>query len=318
MAIAERTMTMDESLQYNKLAAAPMRVQSVSLTAGHRHLIDSMLARHRRVLILLGDRPARRQLRHALDYETRRLMLLAAYPPEQYPQLIIEKFTDVGNDEYWSHLLDIRVSALSPDMPVVLYGGRDSFIAQYQGVHDVYDVGAVASPSGTELRAEAALVPLPSSDFRAGCIYAVVRDYPVAYQAVDVAVLRREGGVWQVLLGKRHIGATKWHLIGGISDPDDETLEYTGARELYEETQVITEEADLQYVCSKKIRDWRYADGPDDIKTVLFLTTNWRGQPTLTPEMVELQWFNVHDATAFSAGNHVYLLQQLAQKIKRL
>jgi bifunctional NMN adenylyltransferase/nudix hydrolase len=145
-----------------------------------------------------------------------------------------------------------------------------------------------------------------------------VNDYPVAYQAVDVAVLRREDGVWQVLLGKRHVGATIWHLIGGISDPDDETLEYTGVRELYEESLVITDERDLQYVCSKKIRDWRYADGPDDIKTALYLTTNWRGQPTTTPEMVELQWFNVSDAPIVSGGNHVYLLQQLAEKVRRL
>ena len=310
-------LTLEHGLN-DRLAAAPMRVQTVDLTDGHRHLIDTMLARHSRVLILVGDRPARRQVRHALDYETRRLMIRAAYPPERYPQLCIDKFTDVGNDDHWSQLLDARVGALSLGMSAVLYGGRDSFITQYHGIHDVCDIGVMQSPSGTDLRVEAALAPRCTSDFRAGCIYAVVRDYPVAYQAVDVAVLRKEDGVWQVLLGKRHIGATKWHLIGGISDPDDETLEYTGARELYEETQVITEEADLQYVCSKKIRDWRYADGPDDIKTVLFLTTNWRGQPTLTPEMVELQWFNVHDATAVSAGNHVYLLQQLAQKIKRL
>ena len=203
MTTTTATMTTTEALLYNRLAVAPMRIQSVNLTAGHRHLIDIMLSRHNRVLILVGHRPARRQQRHALDYETRHIMLLAAYPPEQYPQLIIEKFTDVGDDDYWSRQLDNLVSALSPNAPAVLYGGRDSFIAQYHGIHDVCDMGAVPSQSGTQARAEAVFIPLASPDFRAGCIYAVVRDFPVAYQAVDVAILRKENREWQVLLGKR-------------------------------------------------------------------------------------------------------------------
>jgi 8-oxo-dGTP pyrophosphatase MutT (NUDIX family) len=109
--------------------------------------------------------------------------------------------------------------------------------------------------------------------------------------------------------------ATTWSLIGGISDPDDETLEDTAVRELKEETHVVVDPSKLTYICSKKVRDWRYADGPDDIKTVLFAAWEYEGRPIETDEMVELGWVKVAVAASMARGTHAYLLEQLAKKV---
>ncbi len=292
------------------LGVVAVRFQVPDLTPGHQHLLDTVVARHDRVLVVIGERPARRQKNHALDYELRAMMVRS-----QYPMVETVKFYDVGSDGAWNiHLNNLVQSHAGPD-GAVLYGGRQSFVDTYDGEFDTCDVGPYDSPSGTQTRAKVAETPINSADFRAGVIYGVVNDFPVAYQAVDVAVLRVIDGVLHVLLGRRHALATSWSLIGGISDPDDETLEVTGVRELFEETHVVVDENDLVYICSKKVRDWRYADGPDDIKTALFATWSYTGEPTVTDEMVELRWFPVATAPEMARGTHRYLLEQLAKKV---
>ncbi len=286
------------------------RFQVPKLTPGHRQLIETAVARHDRVLIVLGERPARRQQKHALDYALRAMMVRSSYPSVE-----TVKFNDVGSDSAWNQRLDDLVAKHAGTAPAVLYGGRQSFITTYEGRYDTCDVGLFDSLSGTAVREQVAAAPIDSSDFRAGVIYGVVNDFPVAYQAVDVAVLKLIDGIAHVLLGRRHALATSWSLIGGISDPDDESLEVTGVRELAEETHVVADDADLIYVCSKKVRDWRYADGPDDIKTALFLSWVHQGTPTVTEEMVELRWFPVVSAATMARGTHQFLLEQLARKV---
>ncbi len=287
------------------------RFQVPDLTPGHRHLLDTAIARHSNVLVVIGERPARRQRNHALDYELRAMMVRSCYPSAH-----VVKLNDVGDNESWNIRLNELVATHTNGCGAVLYGGRQSFIDTYVGDYNTCDVGLSDSLSGTEVRFQAAAHPINSANFRAGVIYAVTNDYPVSYQAVDVAVLATIKNVQHVLLGRRHALAKQWHLIGGIADPDDESLEETGVRELAEETHLIVNPDSLQYVCSKKVRDWRYVDGPDDIKTVLYVTSNWSGTPTVTDEMVELRWCPLATASSLACGTHAYLLERLAKKIQ--
>ena len=305
------SLMLDHGQQFD-LGVVVGRFQVPTLTEGHRHLIEMALARHHQVLVVIGHRPARRQCNHPLDYELRAAMITSAYPG-----VMVAVLNDVGDDDAWSIGLDTVISNhIDREPGAVLYGGRKSFIGTYTGRYSTCDIGDFASISGTEVRALVSSKPVHTSDFRAGVIYAVTNDFPVAYQAVDVAVLRMIDTVSHVLLGRRHSLATTWSLIGGISDPDDETLEATGVRELHEETHLTVNVDTLFYICSKKVRDWRYSDGPDDIKTALFASWEYMGIPTVTDEMVELQWFPVVSAANMARGTHRYLLTQLAKKVQ--
>ena len=240
------------------------RFQVDKIHVGHEQLIDRVVDRHRKVVILLGISPLSNSINNPLDFEARKQMLMSAYP-----NVTVLYVKDVNNDEVWSKDVDSTLyDVLGPNQTALLYGSRDSFIRHYSGRWDTYELPDEHAKSGTEIRAEIAREAKDSADWRAGVIWASRNRYPVSYQTVDIAIFNPD--YTQMLLGQKK-GEPLWRLIGGFADPRSTSLEDDARREVMEEAGVKVE--NLEYVRSFEVDDWRYANEPDCIKTALFVGT---------------------------------------------
>lgn len=260
------------------------RFQVAELHEGHRELIDKVLSRHRKVVILLGISPLTNSINNPLDFESRKQMICSVYP-----SVTVLYVRDVNNDEVWSKTVDSIIrDVLSPTQTALLYGSRDSFIKHYSGCYDTYELPTQHVLSGTELRQIIGREAKDSHDFRAGVIWASRNRFPVSYQTVDVAIFNEDGT--QMLLGQKR-NEPGWRLIGGFSDPASLSLEDDARREVMEEAGVKLDR--LFYVRSFMIDDWRYRNEPDCIKTALFVATIAADQePVASDDIERVCWFN--------------------------
>ena len=100
------------------------------------------------MLIFLGLSPLKCSVNNPLDFSARKAMIEATYPNVEL--LYIE---DVGNNELWSKNLDRQISkAVGPNLKVVLYGSRDSFINGYIGRYSTIELIPSKIISASEIR----------------------------------------------------------------------------------------------------------------------------------------------------------------------
>lgn len=268
------------------------RFQVAELHDGHLSLIDNVVSRHRKVVILLGISPLSNSINNPLDFEARKQMLLATYP-----SITVLYVKDVNDDSLWSKQVDSIIGdVLSPTQSALLYGSRDSFIKHYSGRFDTYELPTEHTKSGTILRAEIGREARDSAEWRAGVIWASRNRYPVSYQTVDIAIFNSD--YTQMLLGQKK-GESEWRLIGGFADPASVSLEDDARREAMEEAGVKL--AHLDYVRSDHVDDWRYQNEPDCIKTALFTATT-ESEPVAADDIERVCWFNLGelDPTAYT------------------
>ena len=160
------------------------RFQTPVLHDGHRELIDSIVAKHKKVMILLGKAPTKVTRNNPLDFYTRKLMLNSLYP-----NIVVMPVKDVGNDEIWSKGVDSQIRSVFDIESVVLYGSRDSFAVAYNGQFPVVELeSSWPMLSGTEIRKIASENVRSTEDFRAGAIYAAYNRFPIAYSTVDIVL----------------------------------------------------------------------------------------------------------------------------------
>jgi bifunctional NMN adenylyltransferase/nudix hydrolase len=268
------------------------RFQVHELHDAHRDLIQYVCDRHEKVVIFLGLSPLLNSTNNPLDFEARKQMIL-----DEFPDVNVLYIKDTTSDEAWSKRLDSMVNDTGlPGQSVVLYGGRDSFIARYTGQFPTQELMQDTFRSGTEVRrAIARSRTRASADFRAGVIWASQARFPTAYQTVDIAILDASKGI---LLGRKHTDGDLYRLIGGFSDPRSETLEQDAKREVMEEAGI--EVGDLRYVGSRRVDDWRYRGEPDCIKTALFTAKYLHGRPTPGDDIDEVKWFPFLPGAQFS------------------
>lgn len=284
------------------------RFQVATLSDGHRELIDEVMRRHRKVIVLLGVSPLANSTNNPLDFEARKQMLMSTYPT-----LTVLLARDVDDDTFWSAQVDSIVrDVLSPTQSALFYGSRDSFIEHYCGSFPTYALPSGPSVSGTESRNEIAREARDSEDWRAGVIWASRNRYPTSYQTVDVAIFNREYD--KILLGKKFSEA-QWRLVGGFADPSSPSLEEDARREAREEAGVALR--DVQYRRSSVIDDWRYRNEPDCIKTALF--TAWTDDEGVAgDDIAEVAWFDVAEldptATEIVIPNHRHLIPSALMK----
>jgi bifunctional NMN adenylyltransferase/nudix hydrolase len=192
----------------------------------------------------------------------------------KFPEFIVVPIMDKKTDELWSQEVDARIADVIGAVPadVVLYGGRDSFIPYYNGIHEPHELelSNPISPSGTEVREKLTNTVMESADFRAGVIYAMHQMYPRTIPTVDVAVLHCNGDKTEVLLGRKK-NEKGLRFIGGYAEPGSDRYELDGAREVMEEAS--REIGNFEYISSQKIDDWRYTNETDKIKTLFFMAT---------------------------------------------
>jgi bifunctional NMN adenylyltransferase/nudix hydrolase len=264
------------------------RFQVHELHQAHLDLINYVLDRHNKVVIVLGLSPLPVSTNNPLDFESRKQMIL-----KWFPEVTVLYIKDMAEDEPWSKRLDALIKDVAtPRQSVVLYGGRDSFIEHYHGHYPTQELVQTTFMSGTAQRKEIARSSTrASADFRAGAIWASQSRFPTVYTTVDIAVLNEDRT--RVLLGRKP-GETLYRFLGGFADPASENFEHDARREVAEEGGI--EVSDLRYIGSFNIDDWRYRNEPDRIRTMLFTAKYLHGRPTPGDDIEEVRWFDIDQA----------------------
>lgn len=260
------------------------RFQTPELHSEHIKLIQYVLDRHEKVILFLGISPTLANKKHPMDFITRKYMI-----EEQFgiSKLIIMPLSDNKSDEIWSKQLDSKIKEVFPLGSVTIYGSRDSFIPYYKGVNKTLELQPDVFVSATDIRELASKKVISSPEFRAGIIYSVYNQFPVVYSTVDIAIIKDD----EILLGQK-LGENEWRFIGGFVDNTDESDEAAAKREALEETGL--EVADLEYICSMPVNDWRYRRIKDrSIMTRFFKAKYIFGCPTPQDDINALKWFKL-------------------------
>lgn len=257
------------------------RFQLHDLHQGHREMIEIVQGRHDKVILFLGTVKKSPTTKNPLDFQNRKEMILS-----QYPDLTILPLADHSSDLTWSQELD-RLIQENSNSDVIIYGGRDSFIPHYHGQYPTHQLDEVVGYSASQIRQDLSQGIINSSDFRAGIIYNVFNQYPKVYSTVDIALVKDN----QILLGRKP-GEMKWRFLGGFCDPTDDSYEEAAIREAKEEAGVDI--INLQYVCSKKVNDWRYRGERDQIITTLYLAEPI-GEAVAGDDINEVKWFSLDE-----------------------
>jgi len=256
------------------------RFQVNELHEAHIDLINSVIQKHDRVLLFLGNSIIRNTTSNPLDYRARRAMIA-----DKFPNVEVHYINDNPSDTAWSKSLDKQIGEqLLPMQSVTLYGSRDSFLKAYSGKYNVCELEATTFISGTEVRRRVCNNYPPTADYRAGMIAATAYRYPTAFQTVDIAVVNDKG---EILLARKP-DEKKWRFIGGFSDPRSVSLEADAKREVTEEASVEVD--DITYLGSTLVDDWRYRGEQDKIKTALFLAKYIYGKPEGSDDVAEVKW----------------------------
>ncbi|MBC8042396.1 MAG: NUDIX domain-containing protein [Rhizobacter sp.] len=261
------------------------RFQVHELHQAHTELIESVMAEHKKVVMLLGVTSVLCSRRNPLDFVARKAMLL-----QKFPELTVLALPDMWSDKEWSKTLDHRLREACPVGTATLYGGRDSFIKYYSGAFATKELEPHAFISGTEVRKHVSVEVKASTDFRAGVIYAAYNQYQKVYPAVDVAVFKDD----LLLLGKKPY-QDRYRFIGGFADPGDASYEAAARREVKEEAGIEVDE--VKYLGSARIDDWRYRSEADKILTLFFSAKLTEGQPQPQDDISELRWFKPETLT---------------------
>lgn len=143
-----------------RTGAIVARFQVPALHKGHIHLIDTVLEKCDKLIVILGTKSIPDE-RNILSFRIRSEMLF-----ELYPYLTIHEIRDHREDDEWSAHLDLLLDQYEN---VTLYGSRDSFIKFYVGRYSYQSIPELANLSGTQER-ESMIID-NNVDFRKGVIH---------------------------------------------------------------------------------------------------------------------------------------------------
>ena len=282
------------------------RYQTYQLHAEQIRMIDEVIKRHSRTMIVLGNSLMRGTIANPLDFRARKTMI-----QEKFPKLDILYINDIPKDNaLWSNNLDKLIKEnIYSNQTVAIYGSKDTFIAKYDGKFATFEFEASSFVSADELRRQAVSNYTPNEQYRAGIVAAQSNRFPTAYQTVDIAIVDDKG---RLLLGRKP-NETKWRFIGGFSDPASVCLEADARREAYEETGVEVD--GITYLGSMKINDSRYLFEVDCIKTAFFVGKYVFGRPQGNDDIAEVRWFDIKNLNKNDIGEfHHILVDVLIEK----
>ena len=260
------------------------RFEVAELTDGYRQLLDWFIEQGFGTnILILGNAQVLCTKNNPLDYESRRLMIEEAYPGK----VSLHYLMDQALDEKWSENLDRIVDDTRSNRDVVLIGSKDYFYNHYFGKYrgSFVEYLPKSFPSGAEHRKSVSKQLKCSKEWRAGVIWATANRYPTVYSTADCAVF--ESAELEHIYLARKPNEKLLRFVGGFADPKDDSFEETALREAKEETGLDCDI--IQYVCSRKIDDWRYRNEQDKIITHLFAMTKKGGRANATDDVAELQ-----------------------------
>jgi bifunctional NMN adenylyltransferase/nudix hydrolase len=268
----------------NILGVVVGRFQTPYLHAGHVDFLDFVCQSSHKLLVVIGYRVAFAGVRDPLDFETRKQMILKAYP-----HAVVEKIHDNPCDIMWTEKLEEIIAKHREDLEPVLYGSRSSFLPHYHGTFQTHEYTPKHDICATRVRGEVIATPRDTEDFRAGVIYAAHKNFPTSFQAVDMII---EHALEAKVLVGRKVGHTNWCFPGGFVDPSDESLEQAGKREVHEECGGI-EIDDVKYLGSHRVNDFRYRNSEHKIMTALFVGKYIFGPLKAGDDLAEIRWQSI-------------------------
>ena len=246
------------------VAVIVARFQCPILHEGHIDIIEQVKKQHPRVIIFLGVSGHKCSYKNPLDYDIRRWMV-----NEKYPYIETYPIHDVGDNKKWSQTLDTLIRQyIGPQLKVVLYGGRDSFLKAYSGKFPTLELIPNKFISATEIRRAIGIKPIYTEDFRKGIVHCVENQYPAVVACADIFAFNKSNGKVLII---RKPDETFYRFAGGHAEPNSLTYEDDAVREMKEETQVIV--SDPEYIGSALIDDPRWKEERDKVKTILFAST---------------------------------------------
>lgn len=220
---------------------------------------------------------------------------------KEYPDLVVLPLSDHPLDSKWSQNLDTLLSSTFVGSKFVLYGSRDSFIGYYSGHHETKELPESGQISSTAIRQQISDKVMDSESFRVGVIYAYSNTYLKVYPTVDIALFRNNKQ--EILLGRKNID-NKWRLLGGFTDPTDDSYEMAAQRELREECGEV-ETTPMQYEASLRVNDWRYRREEDKIITTLFSTDYISGNAEGSDDIAEVKWISLKEVAVMLQNNTI-------------
>jgi len=278
----------------NNIGVIIARFQTPYLHEGHKSIIETVQQNHNKTVIVLGVSPVLGSRRNPLDFPTRERMI-----KKEYPDMVVLPLSDHPLDTRWTQALDHLLTTTFPGSTFTLYGSRDSFMTSYSGNKKVVALPEQGKHNSTALREKFSDKVMDAEAFRSGIIYAYANTYLKVYPTVDIAVFRHNKK--EILLGKKEID-NQWRLLGGFSDPTDDSFEMAAQRELHEECGPI-EIMPMQYETSRRVDDWRYRTEGDKIITTLFSTDFISGDPQGSDDVASVEWFLL-DKVQHMMDNH--------------
>jgi len=267
------------------------RFQLHELHAGHIALLDYVADNYKRMLILVGVRPAEQSDTNPLNFETRKLML-----QEAYPKATILPVLDCRSDEVWSQTVDRTIqSAYSYEVNARFHVGRNSFAPSYSGKYRIeeHQFGLVDF-GATDVRNDIKNEVLDTPAARLGAINAIMNLPHRETIMVDMVMWRpREDDVgdYEILVGRKE-GEKEWRLPGGHVDAE-ENFRQAASREMHEETGIILTDGarGWEFVDDFEVPDWRVRD-TDRItyRTVLMVGEYSWGIVNGSDDLPEVKW----------------------------
>src|SRR5262245_38094223 len=159
------------------------RFQVAALHEGHIALLSAVAQKCTRMVVLVGVSAAPANAHDPLPYFCREDAIRTAFPAATVLPL-----PDCRTDAEWSSRIDLLLAPFLDQGPIRLYGGRESALPHYSGIHRAEALAVESLVSGTQIRRDVDLGF--SLDFRLGLVYATKLPlrFPTSYQTVDIAV----------------------------------------------------------------------------------------------------------------------------------
>ena len=287
------------------------RFQSPYLHEGHIDILTQVLNNHPRVIVFLGVARLKFTKKNPYDFAIRRAMV-----EERFPYVEVYPIDDVGDDGEWSSNLDNGIKkAIGPQLKVVLYGSRDSFIKHYSGEFDTLELIPKVYISASDIRKQTGIKPKYNQSFREGMVHVLENQFDSCKATVDMAII--DFTQHRMLFGRKP-GRSMFCFVGGFSDVKSPSYEADGIREVKEETTLDV--CDPQYIGSTLIDDERYRGEADKIKTLLFASEYKGGEAVASDDLKggEVAWVKFNNLKRdMLTPNHRPLLDMLVKYLNK-
>jgi bifunctional NMN adenylyltransferase/nudix hydrolase len=271
------------------------RFQMDELHRGHKWLVEEVMSRHMKTLIVLGcSGTLVRTKKDPLHYSERKIMVEKTFP--NAPGLNIKPLDDHPfSHTIWSEQLDTLIRNEYPGLEPVIYGARDSIADPnckypYTGSFKKALLDSPFKMSGTEFRRA---IEFPHTrDARAAIIYDQQYRYNYMFSTADLAIWDRRKDM--VLLTGKNAHSGKLAFMGGHVEKADRNAYDTAVREGGEEIKGI-ELSTLTLLGNATIDDPRYRGTGDGVLTNFYVASYLRGEPIAADDVDYVEWVRPSD-----------------------